>query len=102
VTRIRNGSLVSRQGKLRRFFRPQARRGREKASAAAVVTRERYGGVTRLTDGERGFGEDREMNVLVTITVLDDEGEEIDESSASADSPEEAFALARRQLELEG
>ena len=40
------------------------------------------------------------MNVLVTISVLDDEGEEIGESSASAETPEEAFAIALGELEL--
>jgi len=42
------------------------------------------------------------MNVLVTISVLDDEGEEIDTSSASAETPQEAFELALGQLDLEG
>ena len=41
------------------------------------------------------------MNVLVTISVLNDAGDEIGESSASAETPEEAFALARGDLELE-
>lgn len=41
------------------------------------------------------------MNVLVTISVLDDDGEEIGESSASAETPEAAFALALGDLELE-
>ena len=41
------------------------------------------------------------MQTLVTIMVLDDEGEEIDSVSASADTPEEAFELARQQLDLE-
>jgi hypothetical protein len=45
--------------------------------------------------------EDREMQSLVTISVLDDEGGEIDTVSASADTPEEAFELARQQLDLE-
>ena len=40
------------------------------------------------------------MNVLVTISVLDDEGNELGDSSASADTPEEAFELALGQLEL--
>jgi hypothetical protein len=40
------------------------------------------------------------MDVLVTITILDDEGEEIDSASASADTPEEAFELALEQLDL--
>jgi hypothetical protein len=40
------------------------------------------------------------MDVLVTITILDDEGEEIDTASASADTPEEAFELALEQLDL--
>lgn len=40
------------------------------------------------------------MDVLVTITILDDEGEEIDTVSASADTPEEAFELALEQLDL--
>lgn len=41
------------------------------------------------------------MNVLVTITVLDDEGEEIDSASASAETPAEAYELAFGQLELD-
>ena len=41
------------------------------------------------------------MQTLVTIIVLDDEGEEVDSVSASADAPEEAFELARQQLDLE-
>jgi hypothetical protein len=41
------------------------------------------------------------MQTLVTIMVLDDEGEEIDSVSASAGTPEEAFELARQQLDLE-
>jgi hypothetical protein len=57
--------------------------------------------VSRFTDAERAIVEDREMQTLVTIIVLDDEGEEIDSVSASADTPEEAFELARQQLDLE-
>jgi hypothetical protein len=57
--------------------------------------------VSRFTDAERVIVEDREMQTLVTIIVLDDEGEEIDSVSASADTPEEAFELARQQLDLE-
>jgi hypothetical protein len=57
--------------------------------------------VTHFTDTEREIVEDRGMNVLVTITVLDDEGEEIDTSSASAETPQEAFELAVGQLELD-
>jgi hypothetical protein len=41
------------------------------------------------------------MQVLVTITVEDDEGEEIDTVSASADTPEEAFSLALQQLDID-
>jgi hypothetical protein len=41
------------------------------------------------------------MNVLVTISVLSDDGDEIGESAASADTPEEAFALALGELEIE-
>jgi hypothetical protein len=41
------------------------------------------------------------MNVLVTITVLDDSGEEIDTSSASAETPAEAFELALGRLEID-
>jgi hypothetical protein len=41
------------------------------------------------------------MQVLVIITVEDDEGEEIDTVSASADTPEEAFALALQQLDID-
>jgi hypothetical protein len=101
ATRTRNGSRVSRHGKLRRFALPHARSGREKAVADATVTGEPYGCVTLFTDGERAIGEDREMNVLVTITVLDESGDEIDTSSASAETPAEAFELALGQLELE-
>jgi hypothetical protein len=69
--------------------------------ADATVTAEPYGGVALFTDGERAIGDDREMNVLVTITVLDDSGDEIDNSSASAETPAEAFELALGQLELD-
>lgn len=41
------------------------------------------------------------MNVLVTISVLNDEGDEVGESAASAETPEEAFALALGELDLE-
>ena len=41
------------------------------------------------------------MQSLVTINVVDDEGEEIDTVSASADTPQEAFELARQQLHLD-
>ena len=41
------------------------------------------------------------MDVLVTITIADDDGEEIDTVSASAETPEEAFALALQQIELD-
>ena len=41
------------------------------------------------------------MQTLVTIIVLDDEGEEINSVSASADTPEEAFDLAPQQIDLE-
>lgn len=37
----------------------------------------------------------------MTIAVLDDEGEEINTVSTSADTPEEAFALALEHLDLE-
>jgi len=37
---------------------------------------------------------------LVSIFVIDDEGNEIGDSSASADTPEEAFELALGQLEI--
>jgi hypothetical protein len=57
--------------------------------------------VISVTDSERSIGDDRDMNVLVTITVLDDEGEEIDTASASAEIPADAFDLALGQLELE-
>jgi len=40
------------------------------------------------------------MQALVTITIADDDGEEIDTVSASADTPHEAFELAVQQLEL--
>jgi len=57
--------------------------------------------VSRFTDAERAIVEDREMQTLVTIMVLDDEGEDISSVSASAGTPEEAFELARQQLDLE-
>ena len=41
------------------------------------------------------------MQALVTITIADDEGEEIDTVSASGETPEEAFELALQQLELD-
>ena len=47
------------------------------------------------------IGHDRVMQALVTITIADDEGEEIDTVSASADTPAEAFELALGQLELD-
>ena len=40
------------------------------------------------------------MDVLVTIAVLDDDGEELDTVSASAETPQQAFDLAVQQLEL--
>lgn len=40
------------------------------------------------------------MDVLVTIAVLDDEGEEVDTVSASAETPQQAFDLALQQLEI--
>jgi hypothetical protein len=40
------------------------------------------------------------MDVLVTIAVLDDEGEEVDTVSASAETPQQAFDLALQQLEV--
>jgi methylmalonyl-CoA mutase cobalamin-binding subunit len=57
--------------------------------------------VPYVTDTVGTLRHDRGMDVLVTITVLDDEGEEIDTASASAETPEEAFELALEQLELE-
>jgi hypothetical protein len=57
--------------------------------------------VITVTDDEREIVDDREMNVLVTITVLDDDGQEIDTAAASAGSPAEAYELALGQLELE-
>ncbi len=48
-----------------------------------------------------GCGRMLHMDVLVTITILDDEGEEIDTVSASAETPEEAFQLALEQIDLE-
>ncbi|MFB3739941.1 MAG: hypothetical protein ACE14W_13375 [Candidatus Velamenicoccus archaeovorus] len=41
------------------------------------------------------------MQVLVTISVADDEGEELDTVSASAETPQEAFELALQQLDVE-
>jgi hypothetical protein len=41
------------------------------------------------------------MNVLVTIAVVDEKGEEIDTVSASADTPDEAYQLALQELELD-
>jgi hypothetical protein len=40
------------------------------------------------------------MDVLVTISVLDDDGEEVDTVSASAETPQQAFDLALQQLEI--
>jgi hypothetical protein len=40
------------------------------------------------------------MDVLVTIAVLDDDGEEVDTASASAETPQQAFDLALQQLEI--
>jgi hypothetical protein len=40
------------------------------------------------------------MDVLVTIAVLDDDGEELDTVSASAETPQQAFDLALQQLEI--
>lgn len=57
--------------------------------------------VISVTDNERAIADGRDMNVLVTITVLDDEGEEIDSVSASAETPAEAYELAFGQLELD-
>jgi hypothetical protein len=57
--------------------------------------------VRKFTDADTAICHDRPMQALVTIAVADDDGEEIDTVSASADTPEEAFALAREQLELD-
>lgn len=40
------------------------------------------------------------MDVLVTIAVLDDDGEELDTVSASAETPQQTFDLALQQLEI--
>jgi hypothetical protein len=40
------------------------------------------------------------MDVLVTIAVLDDEGDEVDTVSASGETPQQAFDLALQQLEI--
>ena len=40
------------------------------------------------------------MDVLVTIAVLDDDGEELDTVSASAETPQQVFDLALQQLEI--
>jgi hypothetical protein len=40
------------------------------------------------------------MDVLVTIAILDDDGEELDMVSASAETPQQAFDLALQQLEI--
>jgi hypothetical protein len=40
------------------------------------------------------------MDVLVTIAVLDDDGEEIDTASASGETPQQAFDLALQQLDI--
>jgi hypothetical protein len=40
------------------------------------------------------------MDVLVTIVVLDDEGEELDTVSASGETPQQAFDLALQQLAI--
>lgn len=52
-----------------------------------------------VTDAVGALRHDRGMDVLVTITILDDEGEEVDTVSASADTPEEAYELALEQLD---
>ncbi len=54
-----------------------------------------------LTDTCPRIAHNRLMQALVTITIADDEGEEIDTVSASADTPDEAFELALGQLELD-
>jgi hypothetical protein len=41
------------------------------------------------------------MDVLVTIMVVDAEGDEIANVSASAETPQEAFDLAMQELDLE-
>jgi hypothetical protein len=57
--------------------------------------------VRKLTDKPSEVGHARVMQALVTITIADDEGEEIDTVSASADTPGEAFELAVQQLGLD-
>ena len=103
ATRIRKGSTSSRQGNERRFSLPhRSRRRTNRRSWSDRGTSAPYASdVNHFTDAERKNVEDREMQSLVTISVLDDEGEEIDTVSASADTPEEAFELARQQLDLE-
>jgi hypothetical protein len=57
--------------------------------------------VTEFTDKLRRICQDRSMQALVSITIADDDGEEIDTVSASADTPQEAFELAVQQLDLD-
>jgi hypothetical protein len=70
---------------------------------------EPYACVMKLTDPERGKSDDREMNVLVTIRVVDDEGEELGTSTGSFysafdnldDLPQRAFEIALEHLEVD-
>ncbi len=55
----------------------------------------------QFTDGVGWTGQTHGMQVLVTISVADDEGEELDTVSASAETPQEAFELALQQLDVE-
>ena len=71
------------------------------SAAFSGATSERYGSVTYFTAPSCDRSDDLDMNVLVTISVLRDEGEEIGESSASAETPEEAFALALGELDID-
>ena len=41
------------------------------------------------------------MDVLVTIMVLDDDGEEVANASSSAATPQAAFELAMQEIDVE-
>lgn len=57
--------------------------------------------MNQVTDTRWLSRDDLPMDVLVTITIANDDGEELDTVSASADTPEEAFQLALQQLEFD-
>ena len=72
-----------------------------RGSAGPLIAARYEVGVRYLTDQAGGYRDHRAMDVLVTITVIDDEGGEIADASASAETPEDAFALALQQIELD-